>query len=354
MSGIADLDAIVESLPTEEKELFRRIFRISVAEGGLKPPQTMHRWIKQHFGSVEATLNQKVVRVTNLITFEEALFNKLRASRPIAAKKRLDVIADESVEDPLRLPQQDTPEDLFGRVEGKHCITASNIAKYDGLHGMVIFNEPNPLHFTREQVFDYIDTGWRWAQKAHQFDPHANYFFFMWNCLWRAGASLVHGHAQVSLSRDVHYAKIEQLRRAALSYKARYGASYFDELYQAHRVVGCGFEVDGVRVLAYLTPIKEKEVVLMAGSLAQPLKKRIYQVLSCFRDKLGVGSFNLALRMPPIAEVKEDWDGFPVLVHLVDRGDLGSKASDIGAMELYASSVISSDPFEVARVLSGI
>ena len=32
-------------------------------------------------------------------------------------------------------------------------------------------------------------------------------------------------------------------------------------------------------------------------------------------------------------------------------GDLKKVTSDIGAMELYASSVISSDPFEVARVL---
>jgi len=49
--------------------------------------------------------------------------------------------------------------------------------------------------------------------------------------------------------------------------------------------------------------------------------------------------------------VEEEWSGFPVLVRIVDRGDPRTVASDMGAMELYASSVISSDPFEVARSL---
>ena len=36
----------------------------------------------------------------------------------------------------------------------------------------------------------------------------------------------------------------------------------------------------------------------------------------------------------------------------VDRGNPGTKAADIGAMELYAASVISSDPFNIAQVVS--
>ena len=33
-----------------------------------------------------------------------------------------------------------TPEDVFGRIRGRHCITASNVAKYDGFHAVVIFD----------------------------------------------------------------------------------------------------------------------------------------------------------------------------------------------------------------------
>ena len=66
---------------------------------------------------------------------------------------------------------------------------------------------------------------------------------------------------------------------------------------------------------------------------------------------MGVGSFNLAIYMPPIATVEEDWHGFRVMVRIVDRGDLKEKTSDVGAMELYASSVIAADPFKVASAL---
>ena len=314
----------------------------------------MRPWIEEQFGSVDKTLEQSIVRVTNLVTFEEALFNQLRASRPVGEHSVHEVSEPESdsqQNDLFRDPLDATPEDTFGRVEGRYCITASNIAKYEGFHGVIIFKEPDPLRFTREQVIDYIDTGWRWAQKAHFVDSEAKYFFFMWNCGGRAGASLPHGHAQVMLGRRRHYAKVEQLRCAALSYGKRYGASYFDDLYQAHRAVGCGLERNGVKVLAYLTPIKEKEVVLIAPELGESLKETLYEVLACFRDRMGVTSFNVALFLPPIARTEEDWEGFPAIVRLVDRGSVESKASDIGAMELYASSVISSDPFEVAQVV---
>ncbi len=356
MSGteaeIANLDTVVASLPMAEKELFERIYQIGVAKGQLKPPQSMKPWIEAHFGSVDRTLEQKIVRVTNLVTLEEALFNQLRASRPEGESLVCEPLETEELQDELfHDPLATTPEDTFGRVRGKHCITASNVAKYEGFHGVIIFREPNSLRFTREQVIDYIDTGWRWAQKAHTTDPAARHFFFMWNCGGRAGASIPHGHAQVMLGRRRHYAKVEQLRRAALSYRDQYGASYFDDLYRVHRALGCGFEKDGVRVMAYLTPVKEKEVVLIAQELGRSLKERLYEVLACFRDRMGVTSFNAALYLPPIAPVEEDWRGFPVIARLVDRGNPQSKASDIGSMELYASSVISSDPFDVAQVV---
>ncbi len=352
--GIANLEEIVDSLTVEERARFQRIYAVTTTVGELRIPNSMEPWVRQQFGSVEAVTRQKIVKVTNLITSEGSLFNRLRASRPVdgKAQKSIDVqLQDASNHDLLRYPEDNTPQDLFGRVVGKHCITAGNIAKYDGLHGMVIFNDFNPLHFSREQVIDYIDVGQEWAKRAQAKQPRAKYFFFIWNCLWRAGASLYHGHAQVMLTCDRHYAKIEGLRRAALSYNQNYGSNYFTDLFQVHRSVGCAVEKGGVRILAHLTPFKDNEVILMAEGLNLPLKERIYEVLACFRDRMNVTSFNLGLVTPPLAETEESWEGFPAMVWIVDRGDLSRRASDIGGMELYASSVISSDPFELARQL---
>jgi len=352
---ITELDTIVESLPSEEKTLFHRLFHFSTTTGYLQPPDTMRGWIEERFGSVEAVTSQKIVKITNLVTFEGALFNGLRAFRPIEFKEKLyvkhSIIDASDNHDPLRHPETNTPEDIFGRVEGEHSITASNIAKYDGMHGLVIFHDYDPVSFSREKIIDYLDTGWRWAKKAHERNPSAKYYLFMWNCLQRGGASLLHGHAQVTLSTNMHYAKIEALRRAALNYQAEHGSNYFEDLYRVHHSLGCALEKEGIRVIAYLTPVKEKEVLLIAKECNLSLKERIYEALACFRDRMHVTAFNLVMIPPPLAETEESWEGFPVLVRIVDRGDPKITTCDIGSMELYASSVISSDPWEVAWLL---
>ena len=345
---------LVKSLPQKDKELFRRLFYLGMVPGFLSAPDSMKLWIEKYFGSLEAVSTQKIVKITNLITFEGALFNKLRANRPIETRDSLYMhgqAVDTHREDPLRDPLSGTPEDTFGRIIGKHCITASNIAKYDGLHGMVIFNEYNPLRFNKKQIIDYIDTGRQWAVKAHAADPSARYFFFMWNCLWGAGASLAHGHAQVMLTHGTHYAKIEMLRRSSLRYHEKYGTNYFEDLYRIHHALGCAQEKKGVKIISHLTPVKDKEIILLANSLDLSMKERIYEVLKCYRDRIGVSCFNLALITPPFGEVEESWEGFPVIARMVDRGDPRGLGSDIGTMELYASSVIASDPFEISRLL---
>lgn len=322
--------------------------------GRLEHPEEMHPYVIKQFGSLEAVATQRLVKITNLVTYEGTLFNQLRASRPMEEADRLRLAAliiDESKDDPLNEPEKFTPEDAFGRVKGKYSITASNVAKYDGLHAIIIFDHHNPLHFDEERIVDYLDTAWRWAQEAHRYDPQAKYFLLIWNCLWKAGASLHHGHAQVMLTRDCHYAKIEGLRRGAELYRQQFGSNYFEDLYHAHESVGCGFEIGGVRGMAYLTPVKEHEVMLLAPTFNDPLKERIYEVLSCYRDSFHILSFNLAVVAPPLAPTPESWEGFPVIARIVDRGDPRSRASDIGAMELYASSVVASDPIRLASMI---
>jgi len=352
--SITNLEEIVDALPAEAKELFQRIYTVATTVGELRTPPPMQPWVKQQFGSVEAVTRQKIVKVTNLVTDEGALFNRLRDYRPIEVteeKSLDDQLLESSQKDSFRYPEENTPEDTFGRVVGKHCITSSNIAKYDGLHGMVIFNEFNPLMFSKEQVIDYIDVAWEWAKRAQAKRPQAKYFLFVWNCLCRAGASIVHGHAQMMLTEGRHYAKIEGLRRVALDYRQNYGSNYFTDLFRVHHSAGCALDKGGVKILASLTPFRDNEVILMSDELNLSLKERIYEVLACLRDRIGVVSFNLGLITPPLAETEESWDGFPAMVRVLDRGNPNSRASDVGGVEIYAASVVSSDPIELARQL---
>src|ERR687884_872517 len=166
--AITDLVATLAGLPASEQERFQRLIHVSESTGLLVAPDSMRGWIEGFFGSVEAVERQKIVKTTNLVTFEGTLFNALRSSRPMECHPPEDLqqIIASSENDPFCYPQDGTPEDLFGRVSGRHAITASNIAKYDGFHGVVIYDHHNPLALTCEDVVDYFDVGLRWAHEA--------------------------------------------------------------------------------------------------------------------------------------------------------------------------------------------
>ena len=318
----------------------------------------MHAWIEESFGSVEAVREQRIVKVTNRVTLEGTLFNELRASRPLDTEGDLDLEGEiaATLGDPFCRPEEETPADTFGRVRGRYAVTASNIAKYDGFHGLVVFDDHDPLHLTPEKVDDYISVGLEWGRKALNADPDARYFFLMWNCLWRAGASIIHGHAQATSTHRMHYPKVERLRRSSAAYAAEYGSDYFTDLYQVHDALGLRIPCSpGVRAFVSLTPVKEKETILMGPSLEEaPLRQAVAEVLSRYTRDLRVRTFNVAFYLPPLVPVEEDWSSFPTQVYLVDRGDLANRTSDMGAMELYAASVVASDPFEVASAFEEV
>lgn len=249
---ITELEALVERLPDDTREVFRRIFQVHTSVGHLVPPASMYRWIEEHFGSVEVVHTQQLVRVTNTVTWEGALFNELRARRPLEARAdhNLADLLDEEGNDPFCRPLESTPADVFGRVRGQHAITASNIAKYD-----------------------------------------------------------------------------------------------------VHQALGLGFRWRDVRVMSYLTPVKDRETLLVASRVSEDLKRAVYRVLQTFEVSERRSSFNVALYMPPFTDTGEEWHHFPVIFRIVSRGDPMYLTTDVGAMELYAVPVIGIDPFVVAGQL---
>lgn len=350
---IVDLEQIVAEGSDESRELFRRFYTVSSTVGRIVPPDHMRRWIDKYFGSVDAVTEQKVVRVTNRWTLEGSLFNELRSRRPLEARIPVD-LADEiarTAPDPFCEPELNTPEDVFGRIRGKYTVTASNIAKYDGFHGVVIFNEHDPLAFTEASVDDALSVAQQWHRQSHEIDAQAVYPLIMWNCLWKSGASIPHGHLQVSLTKGMHYGNVERQRRVTTDYRREHGGSYFDDLYALHESLGLGRTFDDVRVLAHLTPLKEKECIVIGRSFDDAFKHTLYEVLNCLTDNLNVVSFNLVIWQPPMTDTGEDWSDFPIIARMVDRGDPLNRTADFGSMELYAASVVSSDPFKVAGAL---
>src|SRR3990172_246033 len=81
-SRIDHLTEMVATLAAADRELFDRLFSVSVSEGRRRAPEGMRGWLADRFGGAERVERQTVVRVTNRWTLEEAVFNPLRARRP--------------------------------------------------------------------------------------------------------------------------------------------------------------------------------------------------------------------------------------------------------------------------------
>lgn len=353
---ITDLADLLSRLAGPDRALVNKLFDVSISKGDLIYPENPE--VVKGYGPKEQVKNQKIVKTTNKVTYESSLFNELRSRRPFQTKERIELEEDmkrtEGCIFCIPKAYYVTPEDTFlehGRIKKETCFTASNPGKYDGYHGLAIFNDHSPFSFG--DFPDYLDCSIEWARSAQKKDEEAIYFFFMWNCLWKAGGSIIHGHTQMSLSKGMHYGEIEYLLKVSNDYEG----NYFEDLYKAHEILGLGFRSSDVKVMAYLTPIKEKEVIVIAKTV-NDLKNAVPKILTCFYTKLGVRSFNLALICSPSAifdgldeKEKSRWEDFPIIVRIVDRGDLTNRTADFGAMELYASSVVSSDPFAVAREL---
>lgn len=373
---IDQLLAQVDTLAPASCELAQRLFEMVETEGVIVPPPEMEPWLARTFGSAEATLRQRIIRVTNRWTFEGATFNPLRSRRPgsgttQAAPQTGPLAMPPELRDRIQAtegddfcdPEHRTPADSFGRVRGQQVVTAANVAKAEGWHSVAIFDRHDPLAIDEALVADLLAVAGEWTERAHEKDEAARYFFLLWNCLPRAGASLIHGHAQMTLSTVMAQARVELWRAAAARYAEATGGDYFADLAAVYRGLGLAVPTrdPAVTLFASLTPAKEREFVLLAPpwradgrslaleTLAQPLAAGLEVML----HTLGVRAFNVAVFGPPLPgdPRRDEWAGFPLVARFVDRGNPLAPTSDIAALELFGSSVIASDPFDVARSL---
>ena len=366
---ISQLAERIASLPRESRERFDSVFAVSSLIAMCECPTPMAQWAIDRFGSVTALEEQAIVRIENRVSREGVLFNPMRARRPTTKLPGGDILhwleAREGPKPdcPFCRAAEATPLNRFNadsatRITGKHCVTAANAAPYDARHALIIFGDHDPMGFDEEKIIDYFAVANRWFEAARD-DAAAYVFpFLLWNCLWRAGASVEHGHMQLTLARDRHYPKIESLRKAAADYQNRYGCSYFDNLFEIHKELGLGFEVGSAKVLAYLCPNRDKEVWVMNDRLNDDMSRVLHQVLDCLRRRANTQSFNLALLHPPLVnndsqlEPAADWRDFPVVIRIVDRLSLSELPSDISGMSLFAGAdAIASDPFSVIEAL---
>lgn len=348
--------------------ILQKMFDVCVLHGNLKVPETLIPKVAKWYGNkddrhpcdaVVRASRQRVVRTLNTVTFEATQFNELRAKRPVQKPDTASLLA--FIEDAKRDcdfcdPRHMTSEDVWGRKEHRYCITAANAAKYDAHHGMVIFGPHHPHRFGYVEVRDYLQAAWSWLQETCKSRDKPKYPFLMWNCLGSAGASLVHGHLHMLTNSRGYYGRQAFMVSRAKAYHQEQDRDYLEDWLEVHRQVDLAREWNGVHVVATMTPVKEKEMIIVGsptekGGVGFDFADALTAVLRAFIDALGVLSFNVALYFPPFSDEEEY--PFPLLARCVDRGDPSplppgkAKTADIGGMELYGSPVVASDPYRV-------
>jgi hypothetical protein len=355
LTGLGDLPARISALEGEARARADRLLDVRVVSGRTDPPHELDPWLAKQFGSADAVRSQSVVKITNLATLEATLFAPLRARRPVDGDRPGRSLAEEiaaTEDDPFCSPETGTPAETFGRIRGARMVTGANAAMADAHHAVLVFDTHDPLAFDASLVVDLFATGRAWADRAAADDPSAANYLLIWNCLWRAGGSIVHGHAQALLGAGPHYAHPERFHRASLAYRAEHDRDLVADLVALHADLGLAVEGDGVATLAHLTPVKERELLVVGrpgmDEREPAFTDAVSRALAAYRDRIGVTSFNLALWRAPL---DGRWPKHPPMVRLVDRGDPFSRPSDIGAMELYGTPVVGSDPYEVVSRL---
>src|SRR5581483_7505929 len=127
---IETLPELIAQLPGHMRQVSERLLYIDAVPGYTVIPPSMEDWVVEHFGSLAAVREQRIVRVVNRFTLENALFNVVRARRPTRGASGdaalEEWIAQELAEhDIFHDPERTTTADVFGRIRGKYCISAS-------------------------------------------------------------------------------------------------------------------------------------------------------------------------------------------------------------------------------------
>ncbi|PNH05460.1 hypothetical protein TSOC_008285, partial [Tetrabaena socialis] len=216
---------------------------------------------------------QLVVSVTNRITFEQTWFNEARTRKPQTFKAEAGGAVDPT-DGGRRCDfcrwQELTAEDSWGRHEGPHAVSASNLFKYgQPAHGLILFKHHDPLAFSLQQLADFLAVSDRWLAAAAATHPAARHPFFLWNCGPRAGASQFHGHGQTMLTKAPVPTQALLDQQAALHARSHPGTSLYRDLLEAHAAVGLARVVcvgeDRCWLLAHMSPIKDCEVLLLCN-----------------------------------------------------------------------------------------
>ncbi len=311
----------IEKLDEGAKKIFDRIYEVRIEEAQQYFPNNL----KEKFKEAE---NQRIIIFKNKILNQETHFNIWRAKRKEPKKEEKEGYKY----DPFCNPLEETPYDDLGRLENEKAITASNLAKISRDHSLIIFKEHNKENISKEDIRKALEISIEWFGRKN-----GRVNILIWNLGFRSGASIEHPHFQI-FSFDYLPAKIEYFYKKILEYEENFKTVYFEDLYKLYDLLGLSYKLNNLKIFINLTPFKDNELIFIFEDLKNSLDE-VSNLLSAYKEE--VENFNLLLCESASIKI-----GF-----LVDRGESSKINSDIGALEIYAFSVVGFDPLEFSKTL---
>jgi len=312
----------IKTLPEEYKKIFDRIYEVEIEEAIQYFPENL----KEKFKDAG---KQKIVVIKNKLLNQESYFNVWRGKREEPRKEKT---LEQIFYDPFCEPLKNTPYDDLGRLENEKAITASNLAKISKEHSLIIFKEHNKEKINKEDIEKALELSFEWFEKKNK-----RVRVLIWNFGFRGGASIIHPHFQV-FSFDSLPLKIELIFKKVIEYKKNYNSDYFEDIFKLYKSLELALEKNKLKAFVNLTPFKDHEIIILFEDFKSSIKE-LSQLLKEYKSLIE--NFNLL-----ICDSEEIKLGF-----LVDRGSSSKLNSDIGALEIYAFSVVSFDPLEFAKEL---
>eukprot|EP00051_Salpingoeca_urceolata_P013798 m.174549 g.174549 ORF g.174549 m.174549 type:complete len:438 (+) comp17900_c1_seq9:257-1570(+) len=348
--------SLLASCPERPRELLKlldRLFAIDTRSATLDlPPEFATKvkgWLNNDEQLFAEVYDQSITSVFNKITHESSVFNPLRARRPRPKQDNPMAYVNKLIEETQEgcdfcNYRKMTAVDTFGRFESEHVVTASNTFKYEKFHTLLMFRHHDPIHWTEPQFVDLVTVARKWFQRAYETNRDYVFPHVMWDCLPKASASQIHPHAQIDLAATRYYGLAEHLHQRASAYFNEHGRSYWTDLINVHYALGLAYLHKDVTVMAYLTPKKDNEIIVVAPTLSDDFARVLHHVLRIFIDDLQLQAFSMAWYLPRM----DGKDGLPAVARVIHRGIASQPQSDISAMELFATSNVNTDPWAIA------
>jgi hypothetical protein len=333
---------------------FYRIARLVAVPLALSP--TARNLARQSLRApIEAIRNQELFETENKALNAKSVFSVLRANR-IAAPEGpdpadwIDREREQNGCDWCTGNVRGLMRDSFGVVRSPdgRFIGHANFSRQAPINGIVTGDRDahNFLKLSAADSRQMWETVGLYIARARSAVPGLRYIFCGWNGGFKSAMSLMHCHLNILGWTHRHCGFAEQVA-------ARCPPQYWTRLQHLHDQIGLGFRYDDVTGFASLCPVKEREICfqsrdLISGAVA------LHRVLRVLFER-GTNNFSVAAILSPSvvgATVRRfgDWPG--VLWRVVDRGDMRTRHSDIGAVEMLGgATVYSADPWPVAAWL---